>query len=76
MAFLQELLNVPQITLATPNDPAATSVVITQATAIPGDGTVVVTSANGNVTKTYTVSYAIITDLTLPVTLMKTLIML
>ncbi len=61
-------VDVPQITSATPTDPDVTGLVITQATAIPGDATVVVTSANGNVTKTYTVSYAIINPLTLPVT--------
>ena len=48
---------VPQITLATPTDSNATSVVITQATAIPGDATVLVTSQNGNVTQTYTISF-------------------
>ncbi|MEC4004983.1 T9SS type A sorting domain-containing protein [Flavobacterium sp. SUN052] len=48
---------VPQITSATPNDPAATSVTINQAPSIPGNGTVVVVSQNGNVTKTYTVSF-------------------
>ena len=47
---------VPQLT-ATPTDANAQSVVITQASAVPGDGTVVVTSANGNVTSTYTVTF-------------------
>jgi len=47
---------VPQITLAPTTDSNATRV-ITQATAVPGSATVVVTSQNGNVTKTYTVSY-------------------
>jgi len=47
---------VPQITLAPTTDAGATRV-ITQATAVPGNATVVVTSQNGNVTKTYTVSY-------------------
>lgn len=50
---------VPQITTATPTDPAAMSVNITQAPAIPGDATVVVTSQNGMVMETYTVSFAI-----------------
>lgn len=50
---------VPQITSATSNDPAATSVNITQASAIPGDATVVVTSQNGMVMETYTVSFVI-----------------
>jgi len=48
---------VPQIT-ATLNDSAATITSITQAPAIPGNATVLVTSQNGNVTKTYTVSFA------------------
>ncbi len=60
--------DVPQITTATPTDPDVTGVEITQATEIPGDATVEVTSANGNVTLTYTVSYAFITELYLPVT--------
>lgn len=50
---------VPQITSATSNDPAATSVNITQAPAVPGDATVVVTSQNGMVMETYTVSFVI-----------------
>ncbi|WP_020569324.1 T9SS type A sorting domain-containing protein [Neolewinella persica] len=49
---------VPQVTLATTSD-ASASAVITQATAIPGDATVVVTSQDGTTTKTYTVSYYI-----------------
>jgi hypothetical protein len=49
---------VPQITLATTSD-AAASAVITQATAIPGDATVFVTSQDGTTTKTYTVSFYI-----------------
>lgn len=49
---------VPQITTATPSDPAA-MVNITQAPAVPGDATVVVTSQNGTVMETYTVSYVI-----------------
>jgi len=61
-------VDVPQITLATPTDPDATSVDITQASAIPGDATVEVTAANGTTTMTYTVSFAISYALTLPVT--------
>ncbi|MFK7925824.1 MAG: T9SS type A sorting domain-containing protein [Bacteroidia bacterium] len=49
---------VPQVTLATTSDPAA-SAAITQATAIPGDATVLVTSQDGTTTQTYTVSYYI-----------------
>ena len=48
---------VPQITLATTNDTNATVTTITQATAIPGDATVLVTAGNGTTTATYTVSY-------------------
>ena len=48
---------VPQITSATATD-AGAMVSITQAPAIPGDGTVVVTSQNGMVMQTYTVSFA------------------
>jgi len=47
----------PQIT-ATLNDSAASITSITQAPAVPGNATVSVTSQNGNVTKTYTVSFA------------------
>ena len=47
---------VPQITLATPNNPMATASV-TQATGIPGDATVLVTAVNGTTTATYTISY-------------------
>ncbi len=61
-------VDVPQITLATPTDPDATSVDITQASSIPGDATVEVTAANGTTTMTYTVSFAITYALTLPVT--------
>jgi len=60
---------IPQITSATPTDQDVTSVVITQATSIPGDATVEVTAANGTTTITYTVSYAIVIPLSLPVTL-------
>tara|TARA_R110002049_G_scaffold150890_3_gene314173 strand:+ start:9248 stop:10855 length:1608 start_codon:yes stop_codon:yes gene_type:complete len=46
---------VPQITLATPTNVAA-SAVITQASGIPGTATVVVTATNGTDMETYTVS--------------------
>ena len=49
---------VPQITLATTTDPAA-SRTITQASGIPGDATVFVTSQDGTTTKTYTLSFYI-----------------
>ena len=49
---------IPQITSVTTTDSNATSV-ITQATAIPGDATVVVTAADGTTTATYTVSFFI-----------------
>eukprot|EP01038_Epipyxis_sp_PR26KG_P012235 gene12235-16391_t len=49
---------IPQITLATTNDPLATITLITQATAIPGTASVKVTSQNGAVIKTYTVNFA------------------
>lgn len=61
-------VDVPQITLATPADPEVSNLVITQATAIPGDATVEVTSANGAVSLTYTVSYYFSYDINLPVT--------
>jgi hypothetical protein len=48
---------VPQITLATANDSKATVTKITQATAIPGNATVLVTAGNGTTTATYTISY-------------------
>ncbi len=60
--------DVPQITSAVPTDPDVTDIVITQASGIPGDATVEVTSANGSNTLTYTVSYQITYPLTLPVT--------
>lgn len=44
--------------MATTTD-ANASAVINQATGIPGDATVEVTSANGSVMQTYTVSYVI-----------------
>lgn len=50
---------IPQITSATTTDVAA-SKVITQASALPGSATVVVTSQNTSVTKTYTVNFAVV----------------
>jgi hypothetical protein len=47
---------VPQVTAVTKSDPNATAV-ITQATSIPGTASVLVTSQNGLVTKTYSVSF-------------------
>ena len=52
---------VPQITAATTTD-ANAQTTITQATAIPGDATVVVTAQDGTTTQTYTVSYAYVTS--------------
>ena len=49
---------VPQITTATTTDVSA-SRVITQASGIPDDATVLVTAQDGTTTKTYTVSFAI-----------------
>jgi hypothetical protein len=49
---------VPQITLATTSD-AAASRVITQGTTIPGEASIIVTSQDGSITKTYTLSYYI-----------------
>ena len=60
--------DVPQITLAEPTDPDVSGLEITQATEVPGDATVEVTSANGNVTNVYTVSFFFTYDLYLPVT--------
>lgn len=60
-AYTYELVvgttTIPQITLATTTDPTATVTSITQATSIPGTATVLVTSQNGNVTNSYTVSF-------------------
>ena len=50
--------DVPQITLATTTDASATTA-ITQATSIPGEASVLVTSQDGSTTKTYTVSFYI-----------------
>lgn len=59
---------IPQITSAVPNDPEVSALTITQATAIPGDATVEVISANGNVTNVYTVSFEYSFEVNLPVT--------
>lgn len=48
---------VPQITAATATDSNATVTTITQASAIPGTASVLVTSQNGTVTNTYTISF-------------------
>ncbi|MBL7113480.1 MAG: hypothetical protein ISS19_16195 [Bacteroidales bacterium] len=66
--LVEGTVDIPQITTATPTDPNVTSVDITQAPAIPGDATVVVTSQNGLVIKTYTVSFAITTPNSVPPT--------
>jgi len=47
----------PQITAATPTAAGATITTITQAPGIPGAATVLVTSQNGLVTKTYTINF-------------------
>jgi hypothetical protein len=49
--------SVPQITVATTNDDKAKVTKITQATAVPGDATILVTAGNGTTTATYTISY-------------------
>ena len=51
-------IQVPQVTLASTTDDLATRV-ITQATSIPGDATIVVTSQDLTTTKTYKVSFFI-----------------
>jgi len=48
---------IPQITSATTTNAGATITSITQATALPGTATVLVTSQNGTVTQTYTVTF-------------------
>jgi len=48
---------IPQITTATTTNSSATVTSITQASAIPGNATVLVTAADGTTTKTYTISY-------------------
>lgn len=57
----------PQITSVSTTDPNA-SYQISQATAVPGSATVVVTAENGVTTKTYTVSFVITTPNSLPPT--------
>jgi hypothetical protein len=47
----------PQITLATPTDPAATITSITQASGVPGTASVLVTSQNGSTTQTYNINF-------------------
>ena len=58
MPLLGGITAVPQITLATTTDVSATKV-ITQASSIPGEASVVVTSQDGSTTKTYKVSFYI-----------------
>ena len=58
---LEGTTDIPQITAATTTD-ANAQTVITQATAIPGDATVVVTAQDGTTTETYTVSYAYVSS--------------
>lgn len=48
---------VPQITSAVPTNSGATITTITQASGIPGTASVLVTSQNGTVTKTYTINF-------------------
>lgn len=50
--------DIPQITSATTTDTNANAT-ITQATALPGDATVLVTAQDGTTTKTYTVSFSV-----------------
>jgi len=52
--------SIPQITLATPNSDQATSTVITQATDLFEDATVVVTAEDGSTTQTYRVTIGIL----------------
>ncbi len=56
--LLEGTVTVPQITSVTTNDPSA-SYVITQAPAVPGTASVLVTAQDGITTKTYTVHYVI-----------------
>ena len=60
-SLLEGTTDIPQITAATTTDTNAQTT-ITQATAIPGDATVVVTAQDGTTTQTYTVSYAYVTS--------------
>lgn len=57
---------VPQITAAITTDPAAIVTSISQATTIPGTATVVITSQNTLVTKSYTISFVATTPNTSP----------
>ncbi|MDB3934784.1 T9SS type A sorting domain-containing protein, partial [Flavobacteriaceae bacterium] len=59
--LLEGTTDIPQITAATTTD-ANAQTTITQATAIPGDATVVVTAQDGTTTQTYTVSYAYVSS--------------
>jgi hypothetical protein len=59
--ILEGTTDIPQITAASTTDTNAQTT-ITQATAIPGDATVVVTAQNGTTTETYTVSYAYVSS--------------
>ena len=52
---------IPQITLATKSHSGA-SIVIAQATQLPGDATVTVTSEDTNTVKTYTISFSVDTN--------------
>ena len=58
-------VDVPQVTMATTTDPAATAS-ITQATSIPGTATVDVTAANGTDMLTYTLNFLIDAPTTSP----------
>ena len=58
MALPGGTIQIPQVTLATTADTAA-SRVITQAPSIPGDASILVTSQDGSTTKTYKVSFFI-----------------
>ncbi len=69
-AMLEGTVIVPQITQVITTDPGA-SYVITQATAIPGTATVLVTAQNGMTTKTYSVHYAIVYPNSVPPTPMQ-----
>ncbi|WGD34252.1 T9SS type A sorting domain-containing protein [Olleya sp. YS] len=59
LGYPEGTTTVPQITMATTTDTNATITSITQATAIPGSATVLVTAQDGTTTSTYTVNYAI-----------------
>ena len=64
--LLEGTVSIPQITTATPTDPNVESVVINQASTIPGDATIIVTAEDATTTITYTVSFAITTPNSLP----------